>query len=89
MKLVKDNRTIEVEPRRSQYLFLNNSMIIASDKIDDIWMAKQYVLKTLWTLHLPYHKDINLFDGDDGFVHEVTEISTDVDGKNFTVGTLL
>lgn len=89
MKLVKDNRTIEVGPRRSLYLFLNNSLFIASDSTDDIWKAKLHVTKTLCVLQIAYIKKVNLFDGDDGFIHEVTEISTDVDGKNFTVGTLL
>lgn len=57
------------------YLLLNGRTILASDNSDEIWKAKQHVLNTLVILAVSYKKEVNLYEDEEGYMHEVTEIS--------------
>lgn len=76
MELKRNGRVLKFEPKRSQYLTFNGVLVLASDNSDSIWMAKQYVTSTLVILNLSYKKELGLWEDEEGYMHEVTEIET-------------
>lgn len=75
MTLKKNETTLRVETNRSMYLFLNGRLVLASDYSDGIWAAKQNVLNTLVILGMSYKKEVSLYEDEEGYMHEVTEIT--------------
>ena len=75
MVMTRNTKRIEVECVRSMYLFLNDTLMLAADDSDSIWLTKQHILNTLVVVGVYYTITRNLYSGDDGCMHEVTEIS--------------
>lgn len=76
MILTRDTKRIEVECKRSNYLFLNGTLMLAADDSDSIWLARMNILNTLVVVGEKYNQTRNLYSGDDDHWHEVIEIST-------------
>lgn len=76
MILQNNGKTIEVEKNFSMYLFLNGKLMEESDTTYPILQAKQNIINTLIALELPYKIEQNLWEDEEGCMHEVREITT-------------
>lgn len=76
MKLKRNVKYIEVEKNFSMYLFLNGKLMEESDTTYPILQAKQNIINTPIVLGLPYKIEQNLWEDEEGCMHEVREIIT-------------
>lgn len=75
MELSKKDSVITVEPNKPFYVILNGTLMAAEVSHNDAWMVKQHVLRTLNAIHCPYHKEVSLYEDENGIKHEVTYIT--------------
>lgn len=77
MKLQRNGKTIEVEKNFSMYLFLNGRLMEESNTTNPILQTKQNIINILLKQGEPYRVDQELWQDEEGCIHEVREITTE------------